>query len=131
MNAPKIVRQFGPLAGNLLFVVLFCSLLGFTNLVIEHLDALLTPQSVLTKLRFFNVQGATHQKNLKHNAPQALFDGQTIKKTILGLLDKTQPGDEVLITTFVITDDEICQAIKNKKNAGVTIKIMGLAQHKK
>ncbi len=127
MNAPKIIRQFGPLAGNLFFVFLFCSLLGLTNLVIEHLDASLTPKSVLARLRIFNPND--HSKNLKCSPPQALFDGPTIKKTLLGLLDKTQPGDEVLITTFVITDNEICQAIKNKQNTGVNIKIISDAVH--
>ncbi len=126
MKLPKIVRQRAPLIESLLFIALFCSLLGCTSALIDYLDSERSPRATLRSLNFFK---KTAQNHLLVPAPQALFDGQTIKKTILGFLDKAQPQDEVFITTFIMTDGDIAQAIIKKHRQGVAITIVADSSH--
>ncbi len=126
MKLPKIVRQLAPIVESLLFVVLFCSLLGCTTALIEYLDAQRSPQSILKTFRFF--QESTKSAT-RITAPQALFDGQIIKKTILGLLDKAQPKDNILITTFIMTDSDIAQAIIKRHLHDVNITVIADNSH--
>ena len=84
------------------------------------------PQSFLRLVPFFTNNKLVPQVT---KAPQALFDGQTIKKTILGLLDKAQPQDEVLITTFIMTDGDIAQALIKQHNQGVKVTVIADNSH--
>lgn len=114
MKLPKIVE-------SLLFVTLFCSLLGCTFVLMEHLQAKIGPQTILGALRFFK-KTPSSPKNIP--SPQALFDGQRIKKTLLGLLDKAEQNDTISITAFIVTDAEIAQALIKKHLQGITVNIV-------
>ncbi len=47
----------------------------------------------------------------------------------MGLLDKAQPQDEVLITTFIMTDGDIAQALIKQHNQGVKITVIADNSH--
>ncbi len=115
------------LSERIFFIVLFCLGLGLTTTIIQQLEAQLAPRDFLRHLAFFKPQ------MIAPVPPQALFDGQVIKKTLLGLIGNSLQGDTISITTFLITDNDIAQALIKKHAEGVSITIVadGSNAHKK
>jgi phosphatidylserine/phosphatidylglycerophosphate/cardiolipin synthase-like enzyme len=115
MKLPRIVE-------SLLFVVLFCSLLGCTTALIDYLEARGNPRKLA--LAGLHVFGKTDAPREFIAAPQAIFEGQKIKNTLLGLIDKAQPKDEISLTVFIMTDRDIAQALIKKHKENVKIMVV-------
>ncbi len=79
------------------------------------------PRAFLRQLPFFN-QTTSIPEAVR--PCQALFDGQTIKKSILGLIDQLPAGGALLLTVFVMTDEAICQALLDAHKRSVAIPIV-------
>lgn len=108
------------LAERLLFVLVFCSVIGATITVINYVEASLRPQEFLKTLAFFSNKRQIHPIQ----PPLALFDGQVIKKTILGLIDATPATGRIYIATFMFTDQAISDALVQKFKEGTEIVIV-------
>jgi phosphatidylserine/phosphatidylglycerophosphate/cardiolipin synthase-like enzyme len=85
------------------------------------LEASRAPQAFLKKLHFFTTPPPANQSSC---TPQALFHGPTIKKTLLGLIDSVGTTGAISLTTFVMTDDAICDALIKAYQRGVQVTLV-------
>lgn len=112
MKIPLVIQRLS-------FVIAFCCMAGATMAILERLEELTAPRAFLKTLPFFSkiAEPAPH-------APCALFDGPTIQRTILGLIDSLTPGEGVYITTFILTDETIAHALLTAHKKGVLILVV-------
>ncbi len=112
MKIPLVIQRLS-------FVIVFCCMAGATIALLEGLEELTAPRAFLKTLPFFSKTSEPES-----HAPEALFDGQTIQRTILGLIDALTPGDGVYITTFILTDETIYHALLTAHRKGVSIMLI-------
>jgi phosphatidylserine/phosphatidylglycerophosphate/cardiolipin synthase-like enzyme len=114
MKLPKLVE-------SLLFVILFCSLLGCTTALIDHLDAQLRPFAQVSYLHqlFQKSPSSAH-----FPPPQAVFDSPTIRKTIIDVIQTASPKSALYLTTYVMTDATIKEVLVDAHKRGAETQII-------
>lgn len=114
---------FKKLINQLAIVAFGCFTLGGTIIFVDYLEARLKPQQFIRELFAYS----TRPNVYKHAIP--VFEGSQIKKTILGAIDATPVTGSIIMATFILTDQAICDALASKFKQGTDITIIADATY--
>lgn len=105
---------------QLFLATVFCGILGATVAGIQYLEAEVKPAAFLNKLSLFKKSAHTHDTK----CAEGFFEGTEIRKTIVALIDSTTSDSRILVTAYMLTDEQISTALLNRHKQGTKIIII-------